>query len=427
MTRNFERTLKLYLWLLNGVISALCVVIGLALSVSIWLVVLIAIVLFIGLQWASHHMLSRLVGIFKRASIQLEAMQQADFTFQITPHFQDGHIARFERELVTLSEGMHQQKSLYNSHMLIIYQLIDKLSSPIWVFDEGSKLNYANPAFSLIYQRPWQGERGREAETLGLIEAGGQWQFSDHLLNTQWSLASSEFFEQGKRYSLVIATDIRRALRHQELAAWQQLIRVISHEIHNTLTPVSSLAQTLQSKVSAPRDEHALCVIEQRCQHLQQFVARFSELSKPLELYCHRVELLDLLISVKALIGEMYDDQTIQLECRVSECLCDPQLLEQVLINLLKNAAEANLSHTPKGKVINLGAHYQAGHVVITIADQGGGFANLDNVMTPFYSTKQAGQGIGLTLSRRIVEQHDGSMIVSNGLQGAEVKITLPS
>ncbi|WP_052262627.1 sensor histidine kinase [Pseudoalteromonas luteoviolacea] len=427
MARNFERTLKLYLWSLNGVISVLCVVIGLEHALSIWLPVLIAIVLFVGLQWATHQMLSRLVGIFKRASIQLEAMQQADFTFQITPHSQVGQIARFEHELVALSERMHQQKSRYSSHMLIIYQLIDKLPSPILVFDEDSQLNYANPAFSLIYQRPWQGDRGREAETLGLIEAGSQWQFSNHTLNTQWSLASSEFYEQSKRYSLIIATDIRRVLRHQELAAWQQLIRVISHEIHNTLTPVSSLAQTLQSKVSVPRDAHALRVIEQRCQHLQQFVSRFSELSKPLELYCQKVEMLDLLMSVKALMAQIYDDQTIQLACRVSECRCDPQLLEQVLINLLKNAAEANLSHTPQGQIIHLSAHYQAGHVVISIEDQGGGFANLDNVMTPFYSTKQAGQGIGLTLSRRIIEQHDGSLLVSNGLQGAEVKITLPS
>ncbi|MCF6441620.1 PAS domain-containing sensor histidine kinase [Pseudoalteromonas luteoviolacea] len=427
MLSNFERTLKLYLVLLNALIGGLCAVIGLKLSLSVWLTVTLAIAIFASFQWISNQVLHRFVGIFKRANIQLEAMQQADFTHQINPHFQAGHIARFERELVALSECMHQQKSLYTSHMLIIYQLIDKLPSPIWVFDENETLNYANPAFSLIYQKPWQDERGRTAETLGLFAVDNQWCFSSDRLNAQWSLTSSEFYEQGKRYRLVIATDIRRALRHQELAAWQQLIRVISHEIHNTLTPVSSLAQTLQGKVSVARDAHALKVIEQRCVHLQQFVSRFSELSKPLELHCRKVELHDLLISVKALIGQMYDDQIIQLDCTVRDCRCDPQLFEQVLINLLKNAAEANLSHTPTGSIIGLSAHYQAGHVVISITDQGGGFANLDNVMTPFYSTKSTGQGIGLTLSRRIIEQHDGSMIVSNGLQGAEVKITLPS
>ncbi|MBQ4839707.1 MULTISPECIES: sensor histidine kinase [Pseudoalteromonas] len=427
MSANFERVLALYLLLLNGLVSGLSSFVVKEWLFASWATILVALIIFVCLQALSNLYLGRLSGVFKRASIQLEALQQADFTYQIKPHYRSGEVAKFERELVALSDELHSQKARYNSHIYVIYQLIDKLPCPILVFDEDNKLSYANPAFEAIYHRPWQLDKGRDAEVLELARDNERWQFLNRKLHTSWTLSSSEFYEQGKRYSLLIATDIRKVLRHQELTAWQNLIRVISHEINNTLTPVSSLAQSLQSKVVLPRDQHALSVIEQRCHHLQQFVGRFSELSKPLEVHPKQVVLKDLLMSVNALIAQIYQDQTLLLDCTVRVCQCDPQLLEQVLINLLSNAAEANAKQSPQGKTVSIKAGYQASHVVITITDQGGGFANIENAMTPFYTTKSTGQGIGLTLSRRVIEQHEGSLTVSNGLHGAEVKISLPS
>ncbi|ESP92324.1 sensor histidine kinase [Pseudoalteromonas luteoviolacea] len=427
MSANFERVLALYFMLLNGLVSVLGGFFVKEWLFASWVTILVAILIFACLQSVSNLLLGRLSGVFKRASIQIEALQQADFTYQLKPHYRSGAVAKFERELVALSDELHSQKARYNSHIYVIYQLIDKLPSPILVFDEDNKLSYANPAFEVIYHRSWQLEKGRDAQVLGLARDNDHWQFLNRTLNTSWTISSSEFYEQGKRYSLLIAMDIRKALRHQELTAWQNLIRVISHEINNTLTPVSSLAQSLQSKMTLPRDQQALSVIDQRCYHLQQFVGRFSELSKPLELHTKQVVLKDLLMSVKALIAQIYQDQTLLLDCTVRVCQCDPQLLEQALINLLSNAAEANAKQGPQGKTVSIQAGYQAAHVVITITDQGGGFANIENAMTPFYTTKSTGQGIGLTLSRRIIEQHEGSLTVSNGLHGAEVKITLPS
>ncbi|MBQ4813911.1 hypothetical protein A7985_23090 [Pseudoalteromonas luteoviolacea] len=427
MKANLERGLQLYMLMLNSFIGLLICVCVNHFYLSIYSAVAVGLGIFTVLQAFALRLNKRVIGVFKRANIQLEAMQQSDFNHQLKPHFLSGEVAEFEHRLVALSEQLHRDKAKYNRQLFVVYQLIDKLSSPIWIFDDNDELSYANPAFELIYHVPWQSAKGRTIEQLDLENQHGEWRFKHDSLRQNWTLHSSEFFEAGQRHRLVIATDVRKALRHQELAAWQRLLRVIGHEIHNSLSPVSSLAQSLRSKVAQPRDQNALTVIEQRSAHLQQFVARYNQIARPLDLRREKVVLNDLLMSIKKLFSEMYDDQHIDLECSVRFCSCDPQLLEQVLINLLKNAFEANLTQQPPGKYVQLSANYQARHVVISIADQGGGFANLDNAMTPFYSTKSDGQGIGITLSRQIIEQHGGSLTVSNGLHGAEIKIALPN
>ncbi|KZN40682.1 hypothetical protein N474_15980 [Pseudoalteromonas luteoviolacea CPMOR-2] len=427
MRANLEHQFSLYLLLLNLVITGLVFIVASLVLHASYLSIVLSLVTFISFHSIAKWQVNRVMGLFRRVNIQLEAMQQGDFNHQLKPHFKFGDAAELEARLVSLSERLHRDKTQYNRQSFVLYQLIDKLPSPIWIFDEVGKLSYANAAFELIYQQPWQSIKGHTAAELDLEEYQGEWRFGTEQRRIHWALHSSEFYEQGRRHRLIIATDIRKVLRHRELAAWQRLIRVIGHEIHNSLAPVSSLAQSLQSKVTQPRDSNALAVIEQRCTHIQKFVSRYSQLSKPLELHREKLVLSDLLMSIKKLFSEMYEDQHIDLECSVRYCKCDPQLLEQVLINLLKNAFEANKAHQPVGNHVGINAFYQASHVVIVVTDQGGGFANLDNAMTPFYSTKSDGQGIGITLSRHIIEQHGGYLSVSNGLQGAEIKITLPN
>ncbi|KZN44249.1 sensor histidine kinase [Pseudoalteromonas luteoviolacea] len=427
MKANLEREIQLYMLVLNSLVIILLFVMTNFMLPSPYIALAISAAAFMALQAVSRQLNKRIVGLFKRANMQLEAMQQSDFNHQLKPHFISGEVAEFEGRLVALCEQLHRDKAKYNRQLFVVYQLIDKLPSPIWIFDENDQLSYANAAFELIYHIPWQSAKGRTSEQLELVNQHGEWCFKHNALRNNWALNSSEFFEEGRRHHLIIATDIRKALRHQELAAWQRLLRVIGHEIHNSLSPISSLAQSLMAKVTQPRDRNALTVIEQRSAHIQQFVSRYNQIAKPLDLRREKVVLYDLLMSIKKLFSEMYDDQHIDLDCSVRLCYCDPQLLEQVLINLLKNAFEANLTQHPRGSLVQLSAVYQAAHIVISIVDQGGGFANIDNAMTPFYSTKSSGQGIGITLSRQIVEQHGGSFSVSNGLHGAEIKITLPN
>ncbi|MCF2859728.1 PAS domain-containing sensor histidine kinase [Pseudoalteromonas sp. SMS1] len=427
MKANLERELRLYLLLLNLVISGLVCVVTSLQSFAVFWSIGVSCVSFYLLHCMAKWQVGRVVGLFRRVNIQLEAIQQTDYNHQVKPRFHTGEAAELEAQMVALSERLHKDKTRYNRQSFVLYQLIDKLPSPIWVFNEKKQLSYANAAFELIYHQSWHTVQGHTAMQLDLEECQGAWRFRTESRRVQWTLHSSEFYEQGECHRLIIATDIRKVLRHQELSAWQRLIRVIGHEIHNSLSPVSSLAQSLQTKITQSRDRNALSVIEQRCAHLQAFVGRYSQISKPLKLHREKRVLLDLLMSIKKLFSEMYEDQRIDLACSVRYCYCDPQLLEQVLINLIKNAFEANEAVNPPRHWVGLNAFYQASHVVIIVTDQGGGFANLENATTPFYSTKSDGQGIGITLSRHIIEQHGGDLSVSNGLQGAEIKITLPN
>ncbi|MDK1313787.1 sensor histidine kinase [Pseudoalteromonas ardens] len=431
MKANFERALHAHLALLGLVVVALLSYLLWQQALPWWQVVLIAGGVG-GVLWRLHTLrLTQLESIFSRAHWQLEAMQQADFSQQIRPHFHSGQVAAFEQQLIALGEQLHHQKSRYNSQIFVIYQLIDKLNTPILVFTEESRLSYANQAFESLYRQPWQHYKGATALSLGLEEAQQGWQFVSHTQGARWQLHSSYFYEQGKRHSLLVALDITKALRQKELAAWQQLIRVISHEIRNSLTPVSSLAQSLAERATSAREQQALSVIEQRCQHLQHFVARYGEISKVIEPQLQQVQLHPLFASVQDLFASQHPTQRIVLDCQAHQCHCDPQLLEQVLINLVKNAIEANQTATPAGHQVLIRSYYLSPAVVIEVADEGGGFANLDNVLTPFYSTKTEGQGIGLTFSQHVIECHEGQFDVANEQRGervgAVIKMTLPS
>ncbi|WP_240479464.1 sensor histidine kinase [Pseudoalteromonas rubra] len=431
MKANFERSLHWYLAMLGLAVVALLSGLLWQLALPWWQIVLVSGAVS-GVLWRLHKQrLAQLKRIFSRAHWQLEAMLQADFSQQLRPHFESGQVAAFEQQLIALSEQLHHQKSRYNSQIFVIYQLIDKLNAPILVFTEDSRLSYANQAFESLYRQPWQHYKGATATSLGLEEAQQGWQFISHAQAARWQLHSSYFYEQGARHSLLVALDITKALRQKELAAWQQLIRVISHEIRNSLTPVSSLAQSLAERATSAREQQALSVIEQRCLHLQHFVARYGEISKTIEPQLQKIQLGPLFESVRDLFTTQHPTQQIDLDCQAHQCHCDPHLLEQVLINLVKNAIEANQSASPAGQRVSLRSYYLSPAVVIEVADEGGGFANLDNVLTPFYSTKVDGQGIGLTFSQHVIECHDGHFEVANVNEGersgAVIKMTLPS
>ncbi|MCO7190128.1 ATP-binding protein [Pseudoalteromonas sp. XMcav2-N-2] len=431
MKTNFEWTVRCHFTLLAGLVIALLVGVLWQLALPWWQIGLICGAVSWVLWRLQKQRLAQLHSIFSRAHWQLEAMLQADFSQQIRPHFSSGQVAAFEQQLIALGEQLHRQKSRYNSQIFVIYQLIDKLNTPILVFTEDTRLSYANQAFESLYRQPWQHYKGALATSLGLEETPHGWRFISNAQSARWQLHSSYFFEQGQRHSLLVALDITKALRQKELAAWQQLIRVISHEIRNSLTPVSSLAQSLGERAASSRERQALGVIEQRCQHLQHFVARYGQLSKAIEPQIQPTQLLALFDSVRELFASQHPAQHIELHCQAHQCHCDPELLEQVLINLVKNAIEANQAADPPGQRVELRSYYLSPAVVIEVADEGGGFANLDNVLTPFYSTKPDGQGIGLTLSQHVIESHDGQLEVSNDesgeRMGAVIKVTLPS
>ena len=366
-------------------------------------------------MWMIASVKFRTLRVFTRASLHLDAIKQEDFNQFAKSSFPSGKVREFHEQLNQLTNILLEQKSRYDQHIFLVYQLISQLASPILVFNQRNQLTFANDAFYQLFGQPWQVHRHASPEHLGLTFANGVWQMEN--MSGKWQVKHSEFDDSGERNSLLIFIDIESALRENQLRAWQQIIRVLSHEIRNSLTPVSSMAETLAEKSLVDRDKQILQVITERCEHLQSFVDRYSTLSKTIELHRQMVNVDDL----KRSLLNLFDSIDLSFDSQVEKLWVDVSFFEQVLINLVKNAIEAD------AKSVSISFEDQEQHLAIEVVDNGHGFANLDNVFVPLYTTKVDGQGIGLSFCRNIIEQHQGIIeIHNNANKGITVLMVLP-
>lgn len=381
----------------------------LLLVLPVWQVAILAF-LFSGLlTLVFNNIKHKVLAAFRRASVQLDALQNQDYSLFAKPAFSAGKVAEFHQQLNALGESLQAHKSYYDQQSFLLYRLIDQLNTPILVFDHKLQLNYANTAFAELFGRPWQTLRHSSPALLGLHTAPA-WQFIDPNKAQQWQIRHSQFFDQGQNHQLLVFINIQAALRESQLQAWQKLMRVLSHEIRNSLTPVAALTQNLIAKATSEREQQALELIGERCQHLQDFVSRYAELHKPLHL---QPQWLDTKQLFQRLTG-LFMAQELQAKGLHHKLWADPVLLQQVFINLIKNAVEAG-SPTGTIEVIFSQGDQQD---EVRILDCGQGIANPDNLFVPFYSTKTQGQGIGLSLSRHIIEQMGGQLSLENNPQG---------
>ena len=384
---------------------------------QVWNISLVLAVLGLFLLMGIMRFKHRIITSFDRALLHIEAVKVEDYNQYAKSEFKEGVTANFHNELTMLSEKMQTHKSQYDQHALLLYQLIDQLDTPMLVFNQKQKLSYANAAFSTLFGQPWQMYRLASPRLLGLVYTDKGWSLPSK--EQQWHVSQSEFIDSGERHQLLVFTNIDSAIRASQLNAWQQIIRVMGHEIRNSLTPVSSLAESLGSKSDSPRDKQALAVISERCHHLQDFVNRYSSLSQTLNL---DIQAINVATFVERLEG-LFSQNKLIFVSKPQNFWADPTFIEQVFINLLKNAFEAQASQ------VKIEITEKAQQSLIKIIDDGHGFANTDNLFVPLFTTKQQGQGIGLTFCRNIIEQHGGSIEIKNNsksVKGVTVFIMLP-
>jgi signal transduction histidine kinase len=229
---------------------------------------------------------------------------------------------------------------------------------------------------------------------------------------------------------LLVLTDLSRALREEERQAWQRLLRVLGHELNNSLAPIRSIAGSLESLVGRdplPEDwqedvKGGLAVINSRAEALTRFMESYSRLARlpqpkiqPVDLAAciRRVLSLETRIAVEAAPGPVV---TIQ---------ADGDQLEQLLINLLRNAVDAALE---TGGGVHVRWTRNGSFVDIMVEDEGPGLPSTSNLFVPFFTTKPGGSGIGLVLSRQIAEAHGGSLTLHNRVsaRGCEARLRLP-
>jgi PAS domain S-box-containing protein len=307
-----------------------------------------------------------------------------------------------------------------------------EIDAAVFAFDSDGTLRLVNRAGERLVGQPAERLLGRTAPVLGLGEClEGE---SPRVLDRsgphpgRWELRRGTFRQDGRPHQLVVLTDVSRTLQAEERQAWQRLIRVLSHEINNSLAPIRSLAGSLRNLVgSRPPDSdqdlnQGLDIIGQRADSLGRFMAayaRLARLPKPakapvdVEDWVRRVVALERRTAIEVVPGPPL---TIQ---------ADRDQLEQLLINLVRNAADA-VSETAGGVRVSWGL--AAAGVEVTVEDEGPGIAETANLFVPFYTTKQGGSGIGLPLSRQIAEVHGGSLRLENrqDRRGCRARLWLP-
>ena len=372
-------------------------------------------------------------------SNMVAAIREDDFSFRLRGGSREDSLADLIYEINALATRLQQQKVSALEATALLKKVLMEIDVAVFTFDQRQHLTIVNRAGEQLMGRIAPRMLGRTAQELGLSEflqstEPQTVQMTFPGKHGRWAISHTSFRENGVPHQLLIVSDLSRALREEERQAWQRLIRVLGHELNNSLAPIKSIAGTLASltlRASMPEDvtedmRQGLRVIENRVESLNRFMQAYTQLARmpaptrikiEISPLVQRVASLERRLNVKTIEGPRV---TID---------ADPDQLEQVLINLIRNAVDASLDSSLKqAGSVEVGWRTNARSVEIFIRDEGPGLLNSDNLFVPFFTTKHGGSGIGLTLSRQIAEAHGGVLQLSNRSDrtGCEAVVALP-
>lgn len=364
-------------------------------------------------------------------ALNLHAQNLQDGSFNTSANqLHINELAPLALSLNKMSEQIqHERQNLYQRELLLDTVLQSSPTALLLTNDTGSVLMSNPAARQLLSQgKPFDGKKllqilNQQPELTAAVKA--QQQGLIHLQSAEaaiWHLAISHFQLNQKQHWLYLLKPLTRELQREELTAWKKLLRVIGHELNNTLAPLSSLAfsgSELALRQQQPRLQQLFDTISERCLHLNQFVQAYIQFAK-----LPAPEITD--INWPRLINQLQDQYEFELEGYLPKnpWQADPRLLSQLLLNLLKNAHESGSAP----ELIKLSFTENQQQLSIILQDAGGGMTEdaMAHALIPFYTSKNGGSGIGLTLCRDIAEAHGGSLTLHNIPDGLEVKVVLP-
>jgi two-component system, NtrC family, nitrogen regulation sensor histidine kinase NtrY len=408
-------------------------------SQTAWTLTILIILFWGGFALSLRH---RVVFSLQTLSNLLAAIREEDFSLRARGARRDDALGEVMLEVNALSETLREQRLGALEAAALLRTVIEEIDLAIFTFDSSRTLKLVNRAGERLLGRPAERLLGFTATELGLegcLEG-------DHMRTAElsfpgasgrWGLRRGSFRQDGLPHHLIVLTDLSRTLREEERQAWQRLIRVLSHELNNSLAPIQSVAQSLETNLQRAQARTAnsastvepvlddlregLAIIRSRTESLGRFMAAYSRLARlprptlaPVDLtgLVRRVAGLETRVPVRVVEGP-----------RVT-LSADRDQLEQLLINLLRNAAEAVLE---RGSEVVVKWLVKGPELQIAIVDDGPGLSNTSNLFVPFFTTKPGGSGIGLVLCRQIAEAHGGHLTVENrrGGRGCEARLVL--
>ncbi len=372
----------------------------------------------------------RLLRPLQTLSNVVAALREHDYSFRARGGRRGDALGDLALEVNALANDLQAERLSSLDSAALVRRVLDVIQAPVLVLDGSGVLRFLNPAAArLLGTEPL----GRHASALGiahlLAAADEQVVTVDPEARTaQWVLRRSRFREGGVPHDLLLLADVSQALREEQQEAWRRLIRVLGHEINNSLTPIKSLAGSLRLMLQTEADladfDRPLAVIEERADSLNRFLAAYRQLAQLAPPHRERFPLAPLLRQLASL------ETRLQIEIMDGpelELFADRDQLAQAVINLLRNGTEAALENLTRIASVSIAWALEGETAVIRIHDSGFGIANPGNLFVPFYTTKQHGTGIGLALVKQIVEAHNGSVSLQNhALGGAEATLRLP-
>ena len=397
-----------------------------------WTLALIIIGCWLGFAFSARE---RVIRPLQTVSNLIAALHEEDYSIRARWAANDDALGELLAEVNALSDTLRAQKMSALEASALLRAVMAEIEVAVFAFDGDQRLRLVNRAGERLLARSVEWLLDRHAQELGLAESLNDEAPSIRQLSFpggsgRWGVRHGSFRENGVPHQLLVLTDLSQALREEERKAWQRLVRVMGHELNNSLTPIKSIAGSLASllmRYPRPADwetdmQRGLEVVSSRAESLNRFMSAYAQLAKlpqptfrPVEVgvLLRRVIELERRLKIKLLPGP---EMTIQ---------ADGDQLEQLLINLLRNAVDASQE---TGGSVQVKWMKKANTLEITVEDEGHGIASTANLFVPFFTTKPAGSGIGLVLSRQIAEAHSGALTLENRRTGSgcEAKLVLP-
>ena len=438
--KSFEVQLTLLSLLTSIPLFLLLVAVMIYANISVYLILLTVLISSLVMVYSHSKLHQKSAYQFRSLSNLLDAMVQGDYSLRARPSDGDEALNELVDSINSLSLRLNKQRIETTESQLLLTTVINHIDVAILALNENNELVLTNPAAKKLLQIPAELQEFdliksfSQFDQIAAMNSGNSQVMSLSFANQQgkFNVHLEEYRENGKPQKLVFVTDVSTMLRSEERNAWQALVRVISHEINNSLAPIASLSQSLRRLLARQEDLEShkdylvegLSIISQRSNSLTEFVNSYKQIASLPEPKKQANSVLELVNKTVAL----YPDESIEVR-HIDDItlVIDAVQFEQVLINLVKNAIEAIKNTGEAGKVV---IHGQVNGKVysLSLVDDGTGVSNVDNLFVPFYTTKSKGSGIGLVLCRQIIEAHGGKITLTNrlGVSGCIATIELP-
>ncbi|MCI0417439.1 ATP-binding protein [bacterium] len=397
-----------------------------------WTLAVLIVVFWLGFALALR---GRIAYPLQTISNLLAALREGDYSIRMKKPRAHDSLYDVIIEVNELGETLREQRLGALEATALLSTVMAQIEVAIFAFDHNQILRLVNRAGERLLAQPAERLLGRTAEELNLAAClEGEVPRTMEMIFPggagRWEMHRSTFRQGGLPHELIVLSDLSRALREEERQAWQRIIRVLGHELNNSLAPIKSIAGSLEdllNRNSLPEDwkadtQRGLSVIGSRAEALSNFMQSYANLARLPQPKLQPVNVSDWVRHVVRLETQMpvevEEGSPITIEG-------DRDQLEQLLINLIRNAVDASAE---TGGKVRVGWSRSGTHLEVWVEDEGPGIANPANVFVPFFTTKPGGSGIGLVLCRQIAEAHGGRLALENRtpLRGCRARLFLP-